>query len=154
MQYENGCDFASANTQTYSRCMTIGTKLDEAMKACGFKSQKALERASGVPQATISRILSNGGAKGPETKTLQKLAKACRVPYEWFLAESHDGDAPPTEAANDAASDQELIADDIIELVRLFRYCMPEDRRMLMESARDAQQRNSTTVFRSSNNPK
>ena len=54
--------------------MTIGTRLDKAMRDARIPSQQALAQASGVPQPTISRILKNGGKKGPETATLVKLA--------------------------------------------------------------------------------
>ena len=61
---------------------TIAKRLDKAMNNAGFKSQMALSRASGVPQPTISRILGEDGI--PDTLTLQKLAKACNVSFEWL----------------------------------------------------------------------
>lgn len=81
----------------YSPCMTIGNRLDQAMKAARIKSQSELARISGVPQATISRILKGVGSKGPETETIKKLAKACRVTFSWLNegvaehADSEDG---------------------------------------------------------------
>lgn len=68
----------------YSLCMTIGNRLDQAMNAARIKSQSELARISGVPQATISRILKGVGAKGPETETIKKLARACKVSFSWL----------------------------------------------------------------------
>lgn len=53
-------------------------------------SQNALARKSGVPQPTINRILKGGGAKGPETTTVRKLADALEVRFEWLM----DGKGP------------------------------------------------------------
>lgn len=64
--------------------MTIGNRLDEAMRRAGIRSQTALARSSGVPQATISRTLKGGGKSGPETETIRKLAAACNVSFEWL----------------------------------------------------------------------
>lgn len=73
-------------TRAYSqKVMTIGKRLDEAMKAAGIESQSALSRASGVPQPTINRILKNVGKKGPESQTLLPLAQACGVNFQWLL---------------------------------------------------------------------
>lgn len=73
--------------------MNIGNRLDQAMKAARIKSQSELSRLSGVPQATISRILKDLGAKGPETETVKKLAKACRVSFMW-LNEGEESTSP------------------------------------------------------------
>lgn len=70
---------------------TIADRLVLAMQDAGFPSQSALARASGVPQPTINRIIKGGGARGPETNTLIKLASACNVPLSWLQS----GDAGP-----------------------------------------------------------
>jgi phage repressor protein C with HTH and peptisase S24 domain len=90
MQYPNECKFGSAYARAYILEMTIGKRLDEAMKAAGIFSQKSLEEASGVPQPTISRILKNSGKKGPEAHTVKSLAAACGVSFEWL----YDGVGP------------------------------------------------------------
>lgn len=84
----------------YSRPMSIGNRLDQAMKAVRIKSQSELSRISGVPQATISRILKGSGAKGPETETVKKLARACKVSFIWLnegeeASASSAANAPP-----------------------------------------------------------
>lgn len=84
----------------YSLYMTIGNRLDLAMKAARIKSQSELARISGVPQATISRILKGVGSKGPETETVKKLAKACRVTFSW-LNEGTTEHADSEEASTD-----------------------------------------------------
>ncbi len=84
----------------YSLYMTIGNRLDQAMKAARIKSQSELARISGVPQATISRILKGVGSKGPETETVKKLAKACRVTFSW-LNEGTAEHADSEEASTD-----------------------------------------------------
>lgn len=77
--------------------MNIGSRLDQAMKAARIKSQSELSRLSGVPQATISRILKDAGAKGPETETIKKLARACKVSFMW-LNEGEHNDISATES--------------------------------------------------------
>lgn len=109
MQYENGSIFASNYAQIYSPRMTIGDRLDKAMKAAKIDSQSELQRLSGVPQATISRILKGGGKRGPESETIKKLAKACRVSFEWLNEGIEDSASnlagtPPAVAFNDKAS--------------------------------------------------
>jgi phage repressor protein C with HTH and peptisase S24 domain len=79
----------------YSHRMTIGDRLDAAMRKAGFKTQKALELVSGIPQPTISRILSNSGSNGPETETLRALATACGVTFESLLEDVGTSDAEP-----------------------------------------------------------
>ena len=73
------------------RRMNIGNRLDQAMKLARIKSQSELSRLSGVPQATISRTLKDIGVKGPETETIRKLAKACRVTFAWL----NEGEGQP-----------------------------------------------------------
>jgi phage repressor protein C with HTH and peptisase S24 domain len=77
-------------TRTYSAGMTIGSRLDIAMREAGFESQSALARASGIPQPTINRILKGAGKRGPETQTIIALASACNVKFEWL----HEGREP------------------------------------------------------------
>lgn len=84
MQYPNECKFDVLHTRAYIRAMTIGHRLDLAMQAAGFISQKTLEEASRVPQPTISRILKNTGKKGPEASTIKSLADACGVSFQWL----------------------------------------------------------------------
>lgn len=80
----NELNFDRCYARMYSRRMSIGNRLDQAMKAARIKSQSELSRISGVPQATISRILKGTGAKGPETETVKKLARACKVSFIWL----------------------------------------------------------------------
>lgn len=81
------------------------------MRAAGFESQSALSRASGIPQPTINRILKSVGKKGPEAHTLQKLAAACNVTFDWL----HEGIEPrsrtPSEPSNAGALHQVIVAD-------------------------------------------
>lgn len=138
MQYENECFFAARILYGYSARMTIGSRLDAAMKAAGFKSQSALSRRSGVPQPTISRILSDDGEKGPETETIRKLADACRIPFDWLLQgpRSNEPVDPPT-TAEIIQIDPDAIADQIVELIQLYRDSTPDGRVNLLDSARD-----------------
>ena len=137
MQCTNGSFFADVYPLPYSERMAIGNRLDKAMFAAGFKSQSELAARSGVPQATISRILSNLGKKGPETETLKKLAKACRVPFDWLNegAAGSANDEPPTAPAVD---DPDEIADEIIQLITDYRNSTPEARRLILFSAADS----------------
>lgn len=64
--------------------MSISERLRTAMRDAGFESQKELERASGVKQPTINRILNRVGSKGPESETVKQLARACGVSFEWL----------------------------------------------------------------------
>lgn len=62
----------------------ISDRLAWAMTHANFKSQKDLERASGIPQPTINRILNKPGKKGPESETVRLLADACGVSFLWL----------------------------------------------------------------------
>lgn len=74
--------------------MSISERLTQAMTSAGFHSQKALERASGVKQPTINRILKRPGSKGPESETVRLLAQACGVRFDWLNgSDSTDGDS-------------------------------------------------------------
>jgi phage repressor protein C with HTH and peptisase S24 domain len=64
--------------------MTIGQRLEEAMKAAGFINQQTLAEASGLPQPTISRILKNTAKKSPSGNTIKLLADACGVSFQWL----------------------------------------------------------------------
>ena len=86
--------------------MTISDRLRKAMKDAGFESQKDLERASGVTQPTINRILNRPGSKGPESETVKQLARACKVEFAWlnegFTSDGvrQDADAPEVPEAD------------------------------------------------------
>lgn len=77
--------------------MSIGNRLDEAMKEAGFASQSALARASSVPQPTINRILSGITPRGPETETVRRLAQTCGVSFTWL----NEGIGPRQRLANE-----------------------------------------------------
>lgn len=108
----------------YSRHMTIGNRLDQAMKAARIKSQSELARVSGVPQATISRILKGVGSKGPETETVKKLARACRVSFSW-LNEGAGSSATDLADAQDADISYPSLDKRIVHAVKLMQQ-MPE----------------------------
>lgn len=154
MQYENECFFAARILYGYSATMTIGSRLDAAMKAAKFKSQSALSRNSGVPQPTISRILSDDGEKGPETETLRKLANACRVPFEWLLQGSRPNEStePPTAIAV-VEINQDAFADEIMELIQMYRASTTMGRINLLDSARDTPKITTKLTRRTNDNP-
>lgn len=147
MQYTNGRFFADSYARLYIPPMAIGDRLDKAMAAAGIMSQSELARKSGVPQATISRILKGGGAKGPETETIRKLANACGVTFD-YLNEGGDKDAPAVTQRH-AANDDNITADEIIELLQAYRDADPKDRRVLMSSAKTAAARSARRSKRS-----
>lgn len=138
---------------------SISSRLDEAMKAARFKSQNTLAKSSGVPQATISRILKGGGKKGPETDTLRKLAAACGVAFEWLnegigpmhRAERRSADVhhlpgavrPPSEAEINHAAEgmADQLADDLVELLLLYQQADAKGRKFILRSARAADKR-------------
>ena len=107
-------------TRAYSCGMNIATRLDEAMRAAGFRSQSALARASGVPQPTINRILKGSGKKGPETYTIRSLADACKVSVQW-LTDGTGAMERSLEANDEAASELRITVgdDDSSEFVRI-----------------------------------
>lgn len=86
MQNQNEYFFASEYAQAHSSVVTLGKRLEEAMRAAKFSTQQELSDASKVPQATISRILNARAKKGPATETIARLAKACGVTFEYLIA--------------------------------------------------------------------
>jgi transcriptional regulator with XRE-family HTH domain len=136
MQYTNELFFAPAYSRLYSPRMDIGARLDKAMKDARFDSQSDLARRSGVPQATISRILKGAGKKGPETETIKKLAKACHVSFEWL----NEGD--PASKLNPALANQELRAaatsndlKEVAQLIALYGQSTEVGRAQIMRAA-------------------
>lgn len=65
--------------------MNFSTRLDEAMRKAGFKSQSALARAAGISQTTVNRLLKSPGTHGPDGDTVKKLATACGTSFEWLM---------------------------------------------------------------------
>jgi transcriptional regulator with XRE-family HTH domain len=142
----NGLNFDPGYTPMYSRRMkstsTISARLDQAMQDAKIKSQSELQRRSGVPQATISRILKGGGAKGPETDTLKKLADACNVSFDWLLSgrASTSHQRPILVAA--PAENEQASPDEILQLIRDFADSTPKDRQLALKTVASAAARN------------
>jgi transcriptional regulator with XRE-family HTH domain len=146
MQCTNELNFAPAYARLYIPRMTIGNRLDKAMKAANIRSQSALKRASGVPQATISRILKGGGAKGPEADTVKKLAAACNVNFDWLnegigLPERHRSGHVESEPSVEIKNDTEASASEIVDLINAYRTASVKDRVEIMASAKLAAKR-------------
>jgi transcriptional regulator with XRE-family HTH domain len=141
----NELNFDIGYTRMYSQDMTIGDRLDKAMKARDVESQSELARKSTVPQPTINRILKGGGKKGPETETIKKLASALSVSFTWLnegIGNMEGGALPPVASPQtQAANDQDVTGDEIIELINAYRAASPTDRAILMTSARTAAKR-------------
>jgi len=81
----------------------IAQRLQQAMAARGINSQMRLAKASGVPQATISRVLKGGTDQGPELETLRRLANATGVHLIWLQEgtgprDVGTGELPPEES--------------------------------------------------------
>lgn len=114
--------------------MTVGDRLDQAMLKAGVRSQAKLSRLSGVPQATISRILSNQGVKGPETETTRRLAAACGVSFSWLIDGFGDGLVQPTVTL---PIDPDLISGTaVMNLIACYLRAGPESRDKIMEFAK------------------
>jgi transcriptional regulator with XRE-family HTH domain len=150
MQYTNGMLFDSAYSRMYSPGMTIASRLDEAMREAheygprGI-SQSALNRKSGVPQATISRTLK--GQTDPEIDTIRRLAAALDVTFEWLNEgippKRRGGTSAPSLAHNPpAAPDQDQATiDEGIELLKAYRMATKKEREQIMSSAKTAAER-------------
>ncbi|WP_343743322.1 helix-turn-helix transcriptional regulator [Herbaspirillum huttiense] len=147
MQYANESNFEIGYARMYSPAMTIGDRLDKAMQEAGFPSQSALSRASGVPQPTINRILKGGGKKGPETETIRRLAMACNVSFEWLNEGIEDkgrkskGHITLVQPHQISPVVSDGIAEEIIDLITVFKALGKEQRRLVLKSAKLAAQR-------------
>lgn len=130
-------------TRMYSQPMTIGTRLDQAMKEAGYESQSALARASKVPQPTINRILKGAGEKGPEAATVRKLAEACNVSFEWLNEGIGEKKRASLRLAHSAAHQVEdpdkIDASQLLTLIDLFRQSTAEGRQFILDSATEAE---------------
>jgi transcriptional regulator with XRE-family HTH domain len=114
----------------------LGSRLDYAFRKAGFESQSSLARASGVPQATISRVLNGDGASGPELETLRKLASACRVSVAWLAEGTNDGEVPFTLSQLQMdwlALLEDLGSDDIAEFRDLINKRQARNRKLILE---------------------
>jgi len=70
-----------------NKSFDIATRLDQAMHDPRWPkawSQYRLAKESGVPQATISRILKGDMPQGPEVGTLRALAKCLGISFTWL----------------------------------------------------------------------
>lgn len=137
-------------TRLYSRRMTVADRLNDAMINAKYKSQSDLARASGVPQATISRILKGAGKKGPETETLKKLALACRVSFTWLnegVVSRSDAESKSAKSAipsnNLTANQNGVTADEIIELIDAYKTATSADRILIMRLAKSSAKKTS-----------
>lgn len=119
------------------------------MKDAKISSQSALARASGVPQATISRILKGDSKKGPETDTLKKLAAACNVSFDWLnegRAQTNRGGSSRLALVHtpNTAADEDALLADIIELISAYRAAGRPERKLILKSAKLAAKRATT----------
>lgn len=115
---------------------TLRERLERASEEAGFDSQSSLARASGVPQATISRILGGDGTSGPELETIRKLAAACGVSLTW-LAEGVNPAQVPL-ALSEAQADwlglmDDLASDDLAEFRQAISDRQARNRKLLAE---------------------
>jgi transcriptional regulator with XRE-family HTH domain len=140
MQYANGCVFDLGYARLYSPRMTIGEKLEQAMKAAKIPSQSALSRLSGVPQATISRILNGRGKNGPETETIRKLAAACNVSFNSLIEEPGDqaSEEMSKRSEAEAANDEPVTADELMELAAAYKMIPKKQRELILKSTKAA----------------
>lgn len=137
MQAMNGRIFAGHYALSYIPCMNIGNRLDEAMKNARFASQSDLSRASGVPQATISRILKGDGKKGPESDTVRRLAEACRVSFEWLNQGIGKQDGPVVSVL---PRNKDLVSgDEVVRLLNLYRQATDDARKRIVLYAQQAE---------------
>lgn len=109
----------------------FGDVLRTLRAAAGYRSQRALADAAGLPQATIAH-LESGRSKRPNTETLSRIAAAlgmstddliaCTQPVRRYVAPTPDGRAAdlPTDARRIAASDPQIL--------NSFRYEAQNDR--------------------------
>ena len=107
------------------------------MRNAGFKSQSALARAAGVPQPTVSRLLKGSGVQGPESRTVQKLALACKVTVDW-LQNGHPSVKTLPITINDRQAKwlsllDDLGSDDIAEFTALITARQERNRRLMSE---------------------
>jgi transcriptional regulator with XRE-family HTH domain len=134
--------------------MDIGTRLDKAMQDAKVESQSQLARSSGVPQATISRILKGQGKQGPETSTLVALADALGVEIRWLQQglgpqhrirgakedEHHQTgaeDGPDVRIVPPAAATKlQWVTDREAELLSEYRACAEPQRERILVAAR------------------
>jgi transcriptional regulator with XRE-family HTH domain len=132
--------------------MDIGSRLDEAMRDAKIESQSHLARLSGVPQATISRILKGSGKQGPETVTLVALGRALNVEVRWLqtgsgpkrqgreehleLGEKVDQSYPLKLVDQPAPPELQWITPREAELLSEFRACAEPQKKTLLTAAR------------------
>ena len=115
--------------------MTIADRLDQAMRDAKFAKQAVLARISGVPQATISRILKGTGKRGPESGTVRKLAQACRVSFEWL----NDGIGKHVQVVPSVLPPNHdlLSGEDILRLLNLYRQSTDSARKRIVAYAQE-----------------
>ncbi|MFZ6801950.1 helix-turn-helix domain-containing protein [Undibacterium sp. Di24W] len=136
------------NSCAYSARMDIASRLDQAMHKAGYKTQKALADASGVPQPTIARILKGNGKRGPESDTTKKLAAACGVTFSWLMEGKEAVSYSPPININPAHVKQEpaeydkvslcYVTSTELELLTHFRQSTVASRELILRNASKA----------------
>jgi transcriptional regulator with XRE-family HTH domain len=113
---------------------TVGGRLAKAMRDGGIPSQAALAQKSGVPQPTISRILSDLGE--PEAATIKRLSSACQVSFNWL----NEGADEPGVVSSLTTQQTEWLtlleclgSDDINEFTKVIRARQERNKRLLSE---------------------
>lgn len=89
--------------------MSLADRLRKQMRWRGIHSQSQLARISGVPQASIHRILMRSGY-APRTDTLKRLAAALDTTTAW-LAEGLVGTLTPADLPHDPSPAEAAEAD-------------------------------------------
>lgn len=115
----------------------VRARLAEAQRCAGIPSQTELARRSGVPQATISRLM--GGVNAPELETLRKLAAACWVSPVWLATGTDERDAQPALSVAQRewlALLEDLGTDDVAEFTEIIRARQERNRRLMADLAR------------------
>lgn len=127
--------------------MTIGGRLDKAMREAKVSSQAQLARLSGVPQPTINRILKGQGKKGPESATLIALADALGLELLWLqqgkgpqkagmAMEKDDEQSRLRVVEPPPATRLQWITEREAELLSEFRACEEPQKKTLLAAAR------------------
>lgn len=108
---------------------SVGARIREARQARGL-TQNELATVLGVTRSAVAQWET--GRAGQESAMLPRIAEALAISPGWLLA----GDEVLSVPAGTGMQQMRDAQGDELALIRLYRACAPEDRALLLRTAR------------------
>ena len=112
--------------------MDIASRIDQAMKIAGIKSQADLARKAGLPESTVTRVLKIGG--NPSINTVAALSRTLRVSMDWIV----DGNESKIDNVPDLLA---YVSLEEMRVITRMREATPQGKSLIINAAEAASKR-------------